>query len=544
MVDPQKEGGDDVVVAASTVISQDALADSSTDSNNGDVTQRAHPPEFPPKHDRVHIEKTNPELKQVVHDIQSSEDRLDHYVARLQEDKTALLKQINKLEEQLNIAKNSGLPEETVRRLETLQREAQDKLKMLSGAVPENILSRDRAAMQKIVKKWHEYDQVRTNQAIAENKFNKNPEDKRAEGDINRARTAAYALNQEISSLVKQSEGAIAGNTPDQTLDQGIAYSREQSIADAEARAQKKTPQPFAETAQEPAKKPIIKSVQPFDEAALKETAPATPEVDLDPVVWEDLHPEIEEPALPEQIAVVENVPTIPTPAPIIEKVPIAPIQEPEPLPISAVESVPQTEGFAKEQPAAVPAPEVQPVQLENKKEEVVVPPTPPAPPQPISVPEPEAKPASPFTPTPEPEIIAPTMPQDIMPSDPQALAYADTQIHNHLDILFGKKGFWGMGITKGVDSPHWKDALYGFADKPVAEILAAEPEALTEQKGTVVGIKNRAQLEKMQDYIMLALSETGVHPGTGEKAEDYLKRAAAITIGRFMENEKVKPQL
>lgn len=533
MVDPQKEGSDDVVVAASTVLSQDTLADSSAELGAHSTASHAHPPEFPSKHAHILIDKTNLELRQAVHDIQSSEDRLDHYIARLQEDKGVLASQIKNLEEQLNVARNSGLQEETTRRLETLLAEAQDKLKMLSGVVPENILSRDRAVMQKIVKKWHEYDQERTRQAVAENKFNKNPEDKRAEGDVNRARTAAYALNQEISSLVKQSEGEINANTPNQSLDQGIAYSREQSIADAEVRAQKKTPQTTAETVQETAKKPLIKSVQPFDEATLKEAIPTTPEVDLDPVIWEDLHPEIEKLTLPEQAELAKKMPTIPQPAPIIEKVDIAPVQEPEPIPVPTLETVPQ--------PVVQPVLETSPAQPEQK-EETITPTAPQEQPQQVSAPEPVTD-LAPQT-TPEPEVVAPTMPQDIMPSDPQALAYADMQIHNHLDILFGTKGFLGLGIKKGADSPHWKDALYGFAGKPVAEILAAEPETFATQNETVVGIKNRAAVEKMQNYIMIALSETGVHPGTNEKAEDYLKRAAAITIGRFMEKEKVKPQL
>lgn len=514
MADPQKIVGDDSALDTSAALSQSTLVaspESSTLENTTPLTQRVHPPEFPSKHAHILIDKTNLELKQAVHDIQSSEDRLDHYVARLQDDRVVLLRQIKNLEAQLLVARNSNLPEETTRRMEVLLTEAQDKIKMLSGVVPENILSRDRAVMQKIVKKWHEYDQARTRQAVAENKFNKNPEDKRSEGDINRARTEAYALNQEISSLITQGGSEVAASTSNPTLDEGIAYTHEQSITDTELRAQKKSSATIPQPTPPAPEKLAVESVQEHEEESVAGVAPIAPEVDLDPVIWEDTHPSLEEQTVPELVEVEKNILPTPPIAPLEEKVDLAPVQESEAPPVLASEEI--------------PAPVI--------TEQPIEPPTEKADTQQQSV----------FTPEPVDETTS-TMPQDIMPSDPQALAYADMQIHNHLDILFGSKGFWGVGVKKGVDSPHWKDALYGFADKPVAEILATEPETFTIQNETVVGIKNRAAVEKMQNYIMIALSETGVHPGTDEKAEDYLKRAAAITIGRFMEKEKVKPQL
>lgn len=50
--------------------------------------------------------------------------------------------------------------------------------------------------------------------------------------------------------------------------------------------------------------------------------------------------------------------------------------------------------------------------------------------------------------------------------------------------------------------------------------------------------------IEKMQGYLLIAWQETGVHPDPIERTEDYLKRAAAVAINKYMESEGTLPKL
>jgi hypothetical protein len=143
----------------------------------------------------------------------------------------------------------------------------------------------------------------------------------------------------------------------------------------------------------------------------------------------------------------------------------------------------------------------------------------------------------------PAPSIFA-TMPQQFLPNNPQVIAYADVEVEKHLDILFGAKGVFGLGAKRGIDSADWKDPVNGFSNKTVAAIMEAEPEIYPAPGTPNIGIKSHLATTKVQDYIMLAMSETGVHPEPEEKAEDYLKRAAAITIDKFIQKEGKAPQI
>lgn len=126
------------------------------------------------------------------------------------------------------------------------------------------------------------------------------------------------------------------------------------------------------------------------------------------------------------------------------------------------------------------------------------------------------------------------TMPREILPSDPQVLAYADQQVHAHVTTLFGSKGFWGIGAVDGMKSANWLD----FANRPVVEILNATPSAFPENGEVRVGMVNNEALGKMNAYLKIAFDETGVKPEPDEPVEKYLKRAAGMAIGKFMNKE------
>lgn len=124
-------------------------------------------------------------------------------------------------------------------------------------------------------------------------------------------------------------------------------------------------------------------------------------------------------------------------------------------------------------------------------------------------------------------------IPAEIMPKDPKILMYADQYINKQINGLFGSKGIFGLGAKAGIDSIDWKDSKVGFGSKTVAQILNAKPSAFPEDGARHFGIENYSATGKMQDYINVAIKETGVAPLEKESAGDYLKRAAAIAISK-----------
>ncbi len=568
----------------------------------------------PRKPGQIRIAKANPELKHALHNIQISEDRIEHDLARLEGDKQALVDQIKNLEDQRNFAENQGATKATITRIQTLLTEAQDRLKMISGIIPEHSVSRDRVLMEEILKKWREYDHERTHQAVAEHKLNVNPEDKKAEGDFNRARAAAHALNEEIATLVKQGEQRVENDTPNPVRDESISYTRAQMEADEELRAQhtvqKQTPA-WASSLITPEPTPAItpevpKVTEPVvaENPELIETIPETKEagaiqnenaptdVDLDPVIWEDVHPSTENNdqhtpiQAPETEATsIETVPKKQETAKAIEEITptfaTAPsenesgaqvvLQDLAPAPEEmllftpkqtllddslAQEITPEkpTPIIAKPVPAVVPeiAPETKqelPETTTSPLPEIapdIVNTTPEQPPtiQPEPAPQTQVdeSPQIEEAPKEESKVADQLMPQEIAPRNPQVIAYADAQVKEHLDSLFGKKGIFGIGYVSGEDSPHWKDSLFGFAGKTVAQVMEAEPKKETTPGAKHYGIENFDATEKIQDYLVLAMSETGVHPEPEESTDDYLRRASAVTIDKYLQQNKKLP--
>lgn len=491
-----------------TVPTQTKAAQEETLAGSPSLMARSYTPHHPAKPGRGRLTKATPELTRAVHNIQSAQDRLDHDIAHLNDDKARLVEQISSLELQLKSARESGLSKATVKRLESLLVEAQDKLKMLSGIIPERSLSRDRETMEEILKKWRAYDHERSQQAIAENKFNKNPEDKRAEGDINRSRAAAYTLNQEIETLVKLGEERIIEATPNPILEESISYSHEQAIADEKLRAQAKGTQATPSLAEEEQKEPVPTIVvsEVLDiEPVLKEKIPLVPTPEFKPDLDESLSYTHGQALGDEKLrAQKKDTQVLPLPtAETLEKL----VEE---VPAILVESPSEITAAPKEQPA------VKKVTIKKPPEPVI------------------------FTKAANETTAA--LPPETLPDNTQIITYADNQIRKHIDFLFGKKGFLGFGSKSGMDSPHWKDSLLGFAEKTVAEIMGAHPKKSDSPNAKLVGVENFVATQKILDYLMVVLSKTAVHPENGERVKDYLKRAAAITIGRFMDEKGILP--
>lgn len=127
------------------------------------------------------------------------------------------------------------------------------------------------------------------------------------------------------------------------------------------------------------------------------------------------------------------------------------------------------------------------------------------------------------------------TAPQENIPKDPQVLAFADKQVHEHINSMFGTRGFLGFGSESGMDSTHWKHPQVGFANKTVGEIMTAEPKALYEDGSKHFGTENASATEKMREYLKTLFKETGLQPKPGAIVENYIKEAEAIKIGKIM---------
>ncbi len=134
-----------------------------------------------------------------------------------------------------------------------------------------------------------------------------------------------------------------------------------------------------------------------------------------------------------------------------------------------------------------------------------------------------------------EPTIIEQSVaaPQQVLPSDPQILAYADHAVNEQMSERFGSKGFFGLfGGTPWEKSIDIIDKDVGLAGKSVVEIMDTTlPSAFPEDGVRRFGFESRDVREKAIALIHAQVAKTGVTPGTGEKFLDYFKRSASINI-------------
>lgn len=140
-------------------------------------------------------------------------------------------------------------------------------------------------------------------------------------------------------------------------------------------------------------------------------------------------------------------------------------------------------------------------------------------------------------------EQVAPpeTVPQEILPEEPkdvlmenyvppmaseitdnaQALVYAKERVRDIIKEVFGTKGwFLGIGSSNGME------VFSVFANKTVEEVMGANADEMP-----------TGDTGKIQDLLNQAREQTHVKSIPGEKVADYLERATAINIDRFMKN-------
>ena len=136
-------------------------------------------------------------------------------------------------------------------------------------------------------------------------------------------------------------------------------------------------------------------------------------------------------------------------------------------------------------------------------------------------------------TPTPAEVIPDTTIPQNFTPASPEDLAEANRTVRVDLDRVLGKSGsFLGFGGTHGIDTPHWKDPQFGFANKTMDEVMnaAGRPNGLLPGGGKI-GIENYQKVVDVQKYLTDVKTYSTLTPMSGEKVADYIKRAAIALL-------------
>ncbi len=125
--------------------------------------------------------------------------------------------------------------------------------------------------------------------------------------------------------------------------------------------------------------------------------------------------------------------------------------------------------------------------------------------------------------------VVAPeqvTTPKEILTKDPEVVAEAKIKVHADIIRILGS-----------VDSSHLNGPS-GFSEKPVSEIMKAQPSAGFWSNLFKSGIENYSATEKIKIYIDQTINETGttpiVTPGKDGKEENFLafvQRATEIAI-------------
>ncbi|MFZ2831603.1 MAG: hypothetical protein WAZ40_00420 [Minisyncoccia bacterium] len=117
------------------------------------------------------------------------------------------------------------------------------------------------------------------------------------------------------------------------------------------------------------------------------------------------------------------------------------------------------------------------------------------------------------------PEQTPNTAPAPETITNPQSIIFANEQLQTIIKDVFGKKGwFLGFGSTDGMET------FSQFANKSVETVLNTETRNFPQ-----------GDTQKVQQLIFSAQEQSKVLPKGGETIETYLKRAASITIDKFL---------
>lgn len=526
------------------------------------------------------------EIRESIAEARKEAVRIDHDLAKLKNDKGALLFTIADLRVKEKQAVRMGLSSDTDAIRKELKK-AQDKIDKINGVLDETNSSEDHKKIQKIVSDWYGGKRdLGKEQALfqkAEKTLEGNPGDRRAQGDANRARAEMQSVKEHLGDIAKQAEIALKSAVRSAAEDESISFTHEQELLEREAledrhkKSQKIVPE-AVQTEKEPAKEElateIVEPTQPTDkqkeEQIIFGTAEEkTPEVKFlpDPETDDDLLPVVIPGTLRDATgttrkylhvfheffqkifaffaAITAKLEKQISRAPSLTAMNDDSAQE------ASEEAVPEinistdeflerplfTEFEATDDQATadtvnveVPVQEV-PVAIEAEAPTAEVSPTPLLQ-QEISQEE--------TIDTSTGEHVA-TMPQEITPGDrtefTQIKAQADEVLRGDIDEIFGvENGPFGIfGHTSGFDSKNWKDPEAGFGVKTVGDILKATPPASLAEGEALFGIENLDNVAKMKKYLANVSRVSGLSLEANEGAElaDFIRRGALAKLSK-----------
>lgn len=441
------------------------------------------------------------EVKRAILEATKDAKRADRDFDKLIADKEELLADLAELRMHEKQAEEKTLPASVKKVIERSVRSLQKRLSILNGVLPEVNLSADQKKIQTIIAEWKEGKRNFRNaygaHLRAERKLADNPADHRAMGDANRAEAEMYVDAQKMDALAKEAELIVSRTIPDPVMDEAVNIHTGQEpktlIVSEEVKEQSKD--------------------QPQEPVTLQEQESLIPPVE---------EPESEERSLGEKSekqSIFTNLlpPSVELPAPLAHE--LIEDHTHHALHEESRESEESLEVSKHEEVSVVSDVAGQAEEILESEEVITAE---------------ETKDTESLAGSPEegsstkieiPEVVQVQPEEEKSPT----LVYAEKTLHEHLDRLWGIKGFLGFGNVRGKDSPHWSDATRGFEKKTIAEVHDASPEISSD----LVGIENADEVGKIRAYIEKAQKETGVPPLLNETVQDYIIRALLTVYER-----------
>lgn len=175
------------------------------------------------------------EIRQSIEEARREGVRIDHDLAKLKNDKEALLFTLADLRVRERQMVEKKLTYETNAFRKEIAK-AQKKIDEINGVLPETNVSDDHRKVQRIINEWNagkrDWRNERARFQKAEKKLEKNPNDRRAQGEANRARVEMQTTDENLDRVAREAEVIAENKTATHIEDEGVFYTHEQAEAD------------------------------------------------------------------------------------------------------------------------------------------------------------------------------------------------------------------------------------------------------------------------------------------------------------------------
>ncbi|MFZ2303801.1 MAG: hypothetical protein WAV98_03380 [Minisyncoccia bacterium] len=536
------------------------------------------------------------DIRESIADAQKEAVRIDHDLAKLKNDKDALLFIIADLRVKEKQSVNMGISSDT----DAIRKElikAQENIDKINGVIHETNSPDDHKKIQKIVSDWygrkHDFGNEKSRLQKAEKLLESNPGDRRVQGDANRARAQMQIVNEQLGDIAKQAEGVFRNATVSAAENDGISFTHEQAMLERkalEARHKKSQIEAVPEintNKENTGKEALIAGQEEIVQETKTQEHESDNEIHVDsPILFqnkEETHevkflpdPETDDNLLPIVIEQTKEDVAVPKVHHLalgcfikkifnfFSRIIAKSKQEPKVF-VEIHDIVPATETpvqeivkeMAHETTASYGDFLEKPLftEFETSEQTSVGTTIEPELPQEESVVIAEELTPEKFVPViSELQEILPEetkestaeesvaqIPQEITPGDATKLAQIEIQaeevLQNDIDMIFGeKKGPFGiLGHTNGIESKDWKDPQVGFGAKTVGDILKASPLPPNIDDNLSFGIENLSKVEKMKKYLANVnyISGLSLEANEGSSIPDFIRRSAIAKLSK-----------